>query len=359
MERLFVDQTSVAQTSFANLNTAVLNAEVDRSIADLPGNFASKTVKGRRYWYYQAQTPRGVPMQIYVGPDSENVQRLIEQKKSVYQESNNHGVHIKTLAKSCSVLGCLSPAPAHGRVVKRLADFGFFRAGGILAGTHAFLAYQNYLGVNWTSGNTTMDIDFTHAGKSISIALPATLIVDTHKAIESLEMGFFPVADHAKYVKKDEKDFVLDFLTVIGKSGSDPIFSKQLNIQLQPLKFMDLSVEDPLQTTLLTQTGPILINLPQPDRFAIHKLIVQGERKNQPLKSAKDVIQATALITWLLANNPDTLVERILESRATGPGWRRRLDQGFAAMKRKFPEVFEEVMEQVNQSEQVAATFSQ
>ena len=333
----YVNQSSAAQTSFANCDTAVRNLEMARTVAHLPGNFAAKQVKGRVYWYYQVKAANGVPLQMYIGPDSDAVRKLIQQK--VDPEKQTSVAHVSQLSKACQILGCPAPAMAHGRVVKQLADCGFFRAGGILAGTHAFLAFQNHLGVTWNAGNTTMDIDFMHAGKSMSIALPATIPSDVHGAIESLQMGFFPVADHAKYIKTDEQDFVLDFLTVVGKSGMEPIFSKQLNIQLQPLKFMELSIEDPLQTAFLTRQGAVLINLPQPERFAVHKLIVQGERKGQPLKSQKDVVQASAVIEWLLDNNPDVLMERIREVQATGPGWRRRLEQGFVALQNKFPEL--------------------
>lgn len=337
MDKHFTYLSTSAQTAFANLDTAVHNSDIGRTIANLPGNFASKMVKGRRYWYYQAQATDGVPMQIYVGPDSENVKKLMEEKKASPSD------HLLKLSKACQALGCQVAPLSHGRLIKKLADFGFFRAGGILAGTHAFLAYQNYLGIQWAAGNATMDVDFTHAGKGMSIALPATLKIDTHKAIDSLGMGFFPVADHAKYIKMDKQDFVLDFLTVIGKSGKEPVFSKQLNIQPQPLKFMDLSVEDPLQTSLLTQGGAVLINLPQPERFAVHKLIVQGERKNQALKSAKDVVQAAALMDWLLKNNPDILIDRIQKTLETGPGWKRRLLKGFKALGLKFPALSEEI----------------
>jgi len=42
---------------------------VDRCVADLPGGFTRKLVNGRAYWYYQAKSPNGAPIQTYVGPD--------------------------------------------------------------------------------------------------------------------------------------------------------------------------------------------------------------------------------------------------------------------------------------------------
>src|SRR3546814_4662991 len=74
-------------------------------------------------------------------------------------------------------------------IVQRLSDYGFFRAGGVLVGTHAFLSFGNMLGVRWAEALRTQDVDFAHAGKALTIALPADIEIDTHAAIESLQMG--------------------------------------------------------------------------------------------------------------------------------------------------------------------------
>jgi hypothetical protein len=49
------------------------------------------------------------------------------------------------LARSALALGCTALLPRHYRVIRRLADYGFFHAGGLLIGSHAFLAYQRGL----------------------------------------------------------------------------------------------------------------------------------------------------------------------------------------------------------------------
>ena len=77
--------------------------------------------------------------------------------------------------------------------------------------THAFLAYQNQFGFSWTEGNQTLDIDFTHPGNNLSIALPDGVQMDARSAIESLEMGFIPNASQTSFIKQDEPDLQLDF----------------------------------------------------------------------------------------------------------------------------------------------------
>ncbi len=225
------------------------------------------------------------------------------------------------------------------RVIERLRDYGFFSAGGILAGTHAFLAYQNHFGVQWRAGAHTLDLDFAHAGRNISVALPSTLTLDRRAAIDSLEMGFIPVQSNTTFKKNDVPDFDLDFLTSLGRMGDTPVHLPNLNLSMQPLKFMELSLEDPMRATILVRNGPVVVNVPQPSRFALHKLIVYGERPvAQRVKANKDIAQAGAVLDYLLDDDGDELIERWEDCTRRGPGWRKRLLQGWKAMAAANPE---------------------
>ncbi len=145
--------------------------------------------------------------------------------------------------RSAIALGNAPVISRHYRVLRRLADFGFFAAGGLLVGTHAFLAYGNMLGVAWGDATRTQDIDFAHAGKKVSLALPSNLQVNTHGAIESLKMGFLPAQGLASYVNPKEPDFRIDFLTTLHRGGDEPFEHPQLKVSLQPLRFMEFSLE--------------------------------------------------------------------------------------------------------------------
>ena len=111
--------------------------------------------------------------------------------------------------------------------------------------------------MRWTSGLTTVDPDFAHTGKNLSVALPSTIAIDTRKAIDSLNMGFVPNHDQTTYKKTDEPDLDLDFLTSLHRDGDAPLHVPALNITLQPLKFMGFSMEATIPTVLLSRTGPI------------------------------------------------------------------------------------------------------
>jgi hypothetical protein len=61
----------------------------------------------------------------------------------------------------------------------------------------------------------------------------------------------------------------------------------------QPLRHLDFLIYDPERSLLLTKGG-IPVTIPRAERYAIHKLIVAAERKDQ-VKSAKDIVQARRL----------------------------------------------------------------
>jgi hypothetical protein len=73
----FEELPASAQAAFAGLDTAARQADLSRSIADLPGGFAMKRDGARGYWYYQVKLPTGQPQQVYVGPDDGPTHRLM------------------------------------------------------------------------------------------------------------------------------------------------------------------------------------------------------------------------------------------------------------------------------------------
>lgn len=334
---LFSNLSTAAQTAFAALSSAGLMDSV-RSVASVPGSFSRKRIKERDYWYYQTADLTGKQMQIFLGVASEELTELIEKHRS--GEAHQNKVHTRQLARQAIAAGCPFIMPTHAKILARLSDTGFFKAGGILVGTHVYMGYQNHLGVRWQSAAQTLDLDFAHAGKNISVAIPSDVTMDVRSAIESLKMGFVPVESLTTYVKSDEADLQIDFVTSMHRGGDTPVLIKALNATMQPLKFMEFSMSEPIQMTLLTQMGPIIVNAPPPEKYAVHKLIVYGERpQKMRIKSAKDLEQAATLISYLTENDADTLSQAWNDLMSRGPGWRSRALQGLEALQKQFPDV--------------------
>lgn len=330
-----------SQTAFSQVVEVALSSDHMRSVADLPGAFVSKKVKNHAYWYYQYTEPAGARRQLFVGPDSDAVRALMAKATKPGADTS-----LGPLARSAVVLGCAEVLPRHYKVLRRLAEYGFFKAGGVLVGTHAFVAYGNMLGIRWsaTEAARTQDIDFAHAGKRISLALAADHPVQTHQAIQSLEMGFLPIAGMSgktggAYLIPNEKEFRLDFLTPIGRSGDEPYEHPDLHVTLQPLRFMEYSLENVQQTALLSGAGATIVNVPHPARYALHKLIIAGEREGMfQSKSNKDLIQSGLLLVALQEMRAWEVEEAWEDLVSRGKGWSSRARRGLIALDRLFPD---------------------
>jgi len=164
--------------------------------------------------------------------------------------------------------------------------------------------------------------------------------MDMGSVIDSLKMGFVPVKSLTTYVKSDETDLQIDFVTSLHRCGDTPVLVKALNATMRPLKFMEFSMELPMQMVLLSEQGGILVNVPPPEKYAVHQLLVHGERtQNMRVKAAKDLEQAAALIEYLGEYDKPALSEAWRDLNSRGPGWRSRAQQGLQSLKTAHPNI--------------------
>jgi len=340
----FVELSLGGQTAYAELAEQVQMLEMRQHVGRLSGSFHKKILKGRGYWYFAYRDLDGSMRHAYVGPDRERVQRLIERFRSEKSES------LAPRTQASIALGCAPAPPRHYRIIKRLADHGFFRAGGDLIGTHAFVAFGNMLGVRWTAVEKTLDVDLAHAGKNVSLALPATIQIDVHQALVSLEMGLLPLAHFngnlgGQYRNPKDPELRLDFVTARSRGSDAPFHVAQLNICLQPLRFIDYLLEDVTQAVVISSEGAAMVNLPSPARYAVHKLIVEQLRPlKDRVKGTKDLHQAAALACFFRQHQPELFREAWQDAYRRGPKWRKLLVQGKERILGMAPELDDDLL---------------
>ena len=341
MEPMFQSLNMTAQTTFAELCDQVLDADLRFSLSGLTGSFNMRAVKGKNYWYFGYRDIDGDGKMVYVGPDEPRVRSLVDRFKAEKKSS-----YTISLAQAALALGCEGVLPKHFKIIKRLAEYGLFRAGGILIGTHAFTAFGNMLGVRWLNGQKTMDVDFAHAGRNISVALPTNIAIDVHGALQSLEMGLLPISQFsgktgAQYRNPDDPELRLDFVTCEHRDEQSLIRMPHMNFALEPLKFMEFSLTDTTQTCVISREGACVVNIPAPERYAIHKLIVFGERPiSERTKANKDLVQAASLISFCYRNGrSEELKTAWQDAQSRGKGWRKRIEQGWQALVVNYPDL--------------------
>lgn len=336
----FQNLALVAQTAYAELFSQAQMFEMTNALAGLVGAFHKRSVKGSQYWYFAYRDIDQKQRSAYVGPDNERVRALVDRFEDIRKSKP-----LSPAARMAMAAGCAPAAPKHFRIIKRLAEYGFFRAGGILVGTHAFLAMGNMLGVQWRDGAATLDVDFAHAGKNVSIALPADIKIDVRSALESLEIGLLPISQFngqagAQYRNPKDHELRLDFLTSMTRKGQ-PVRMPELNLTLEPLKFMEFSLVQITQGCVFSNLGACTVNLPAPERYAVHKLIVYGERPvAERAKASKDLLQAASLASYFFENGQaETFNTAWKDAIGRGKGWRTRAEKGKAALLRIAPDI--------------------
>jgi hypothetical protein len=329
-----------AQTTYAEIVEQARTLELE-SLSQLTGTFQRRVIKGHEYVYFGYRDPLGgAQRRVYVGPADERVNALIARfgrTKAPKKLAPN--------ARAALAFGCTGVLPKHFRIVRQLAAYGFFRAGGVLIGTHAFATMANMLGVHWTSGETTLDVDFAHAGRNVSLALPANIKLPVHDALTSLEMGLLPIIEltgktGAQYRNPNDPELRIDFLTSMTR-GAAPVEIEELGLVLEPIKFMEFLLEGTTQAALLSRDGACLVNVPSPSRFAVHKLIVAAERRgSNRVKSEKDVQHAAALASWHLEEGQHRDFQAACtDATSRGKGWRARLLDGRRLLVARYPDL--------------------
>jgi hypothetical protein len=335
----------VAQNLYLQVFEGAQLRALQRGVETLNGSFNKKNVSGTDYWYFQYTGANSKLVQFFVGPDSQALRKLISEKKAA-PDSNS----LRSMNESAIKLGCRPISNEHFKVLSPLEQHGLFAAGAVLVGTHAFIAYGNILGVRWKDQLGTEDPDFAHAGRSVSVALPTNFSLNTRDVVHSLEMGFLPASTFGKvfggsFVHPKQPEFRLDFLTTKTSQGDDPVFNEQLGTSLQPLPFIQFSLEEVQQVVLLSNLGAVFVTVPHPARYAVHKLMVFGERAGAYLaKAKKDLDQAAALVEWYLNNNPDTLLARESLLIAQGKGWQKRYETGLKALANSYSKIHERLV---------------
>ena len=338
MPDLYQDLSLTAQTAYAEVLDQVHALELD-ALAGLTGAFHRRTLKGHEYIYFGYRDPiGGVQRRVYIGPADDRVNALVARFNEVKAPKR-----LMPNAQAALALGCAGTLPKHYRIVRQLASYGFFKAGGVLIGTHAFVAMANMLGVRWIGSDRTLDVDFAHAGRNVSLALPSDLKLSVHDALTSLEMGLLPITELSgkvggQYRNPADPELRLDFLTPLTRS-TGPVAIEHLGLALEPLKFMEFSLEGTTQAALLSRAGACLVNIPSPPRYAVHKLVVFGERDTASrAKAAKDIEQAATLAEWHLANEQaDPFKAAWADCLSRGRGWKSRALQGQRALLAKYP----------------------
>lgn len=332
-----------ARTAYAELLELLLAFEASRSIGHAKGSIVTKKIKERDYHYFQYSAPGGKVEQRYLGPRTaalDAVVKRFETEREAVAVERDHIVAVAAVVRAGRAGVTDGPS---ARVVSALAEAGVFRLGGVLVGTQAFVVLGNVLGVTWTGLHLRTDDVDIGATRHLHIAVP-DLAADVPKALDDLETGFLPVPRFdpkapSTSFKVRGRGLRVDLLTPASSSvGAKPpsaVPIPRLNAAATPLRYLDYVLDD-AQPAALVNGGAVLVNVPSPARFALHKLLVATDRPSAAhSKVDKDLAQAAALVDVLEEDRPGDLAAAWKALR--GRGWAKSVRDAAAQLKKRWP----------------------
>lgn len=203
----------------------------------------------------------------------------------------------------------------------------------VIVGTVAFQTYAGYLGVRLPNaairtGHLDLAQDY-----GVSVALDDKLDRSLFEVLKTVDNAFAPVPTlHGPTVATTYArpgGFRVDVLrTNRGADSRGPVKLPSLRTDAAPLRFLDFLIRDTIEAAVLSRFGA-LVNVPSPERYAVHKMIVSTLRRDtgeSAVKSDKDIVQSGLLIEALiLKRRQEELSDVLNEAAARGAAWKDRL----------------------------------
>lgn len=301
----------------------------DEAVSEIRGTPTRVERNGRIYWYDSYRIGSDV-RKTYIGEETLELSGRLETLKVLRQGAEDRRRHRVRLIRILRAEGFQSVDAATGSLLSALARAGVFRLGGTVVGTHAFRLYEGILGVRYGFDEMaqTGDIDIASFEK-LSLALQDVVAPPLQDVMG--EFAFAPVPDlNGNKVwrwRQTRNDLMVEFLTPSFQEDESIRPLAALGVDARSLHHLNYLIAEPVTAVVVYRSG-VLVQVPRPERFAIHKLIVADRRRGEvdSLKAEKDRLQAAFLIRVLAQDRPDELLEAYVDARAVGPRWKQRLD---------------------------------
>jgi hypothetical protein len=227
-----------------------------------------------------------------------------------------------------------------------LHNHGFFAAGGLLAGSHAYGVILNRLGVRAPSYRTE-DVDLARRGALAFVSQPKQSLAEILRdsGIELVELPQLDARTPAtSYKQRGRSTFQIELLAPARGEEIGSIAVPELKAHATTLPFLAYLLNESQFTTVLAREGSCAVRVPLPERFAIHKLIVSELRRVGDTKVQKDRTQATVLCAALGESHPGALATALHEiPRRAVKYFRRALDSVRESLEDAHPRAWEEL----------------
>ncbi|RMC30790.1 nucleotidyltransferase family protein [Paracoccus alkanivorans] len=311
----------------------LLRALREEAVSGLRGTPTKVTRNGRVYWYDSFRVGNEV-RKHYIGEDSDALRVLIARHHEARAPAQERRRARARLVRLLRTEGFLGLDPSTGSLMAALAGAGVFRLGGTVVGTHAFRLYEGELNLRYdlTQAAQTDDLDIA-SFERLSLALGDVTAPPVQQVLGDFAFSPVPSLEPGRTWRwrQTAGNALVEFLTpAFGEEGLRDL--PALGVQAQALNHLNYLIAGPIPAAIPYRSG-VLVQIPRPERYAVHKLIVAERRRDTDrIKAQKDRAQAAFLIEALAADRPEDLLDALEDARDRGPKWRDRITASLARM---------------------------
>jgi hypothetical protein len=288
--------------------------------APAPGSVYRRALEGVEYVY--AKLPVGITrVDRFLGRANDPE---VEEAAEALRRGTAAAADRRRLVSMLRRQGLAGPDRTMGAILDALAWAGLFKAGAVLIGTAAYGLCEPLVGTRLPAPSLmTADVDLATADLALR-SEPAerfeTILRRADPTFEGVPQ-LKPQAPPSRF--RNARGYLVDLVVPIRKrSDRNPVPLEDLRAGAAPLQHLAWLIEAPVQVAALWGAG-ILVDVPQPARFAVHKLILAQKRDaGSRVKRAKDLAQAAAMLDALRQNDPFALSDALADALAQGSkGW--------------------------------------
>lgn len=311
----------------------LLSAHSVQSISEIPGKPFLRDMGAKGKYWYTRHRIGDRPVQKYIGPDTPDIRKRIEKASAANEDAQAFNRRCARLVAQLRAAGVPALDRETGKVLNAMATSGVFRLGGTLVGTHAFRLYSAELGVRFDSTlAVTSDVDIA-AFENLKLVIEDVVDPALPETFQSLRLQPAPGLNKknrpTKWVMGGGGTEV-EFLVPRMLEDSETLKLEPLGVYAQALPFLNFLIADPIPAVALYRSG-VLVQIPRPERYAVHKLIVSARRHGSArLKARKDLAQAEVLFEILVEDRPAELAEALETALEKGPKWREAIATSLA-----------------------------
>jgi hypothetical protein len=284
-------------------------AEQREAFLGTPGTVTQRiNENGTQFWVHRYSDAVGTRHETYVGKaDDPTVASQVELLRSRIEAANATIARVRLLARG----GFATVDRKAYYTLASLHNHGLFRAGALLIGSHAYGALLNALGVRAVPYSTE-DVDIAGREALALSGIPAFLEMLRATGIEFFEI---PQLDRGNpptsFAERGGSRLRVDLLVPSSNADYPIIPVPELRAHATGLPYLAYLLGASQEVPILSSHGVVLLRVPLPERYAVHKLIVSQLRAKTTGKPEKDLRQAATLFEVVAERFPGAVEEAL------------------------------------------------